>query len=74
MLQLCLNNFLFAQTDVQKNIVLENRVYTISKDSSGNWVIPEWLKKNILTGEKAMQPCDSIFIGRLLQSYFKKED
>ena len=67
------SNLLQAQTDQQTSIHFKGRIYTISKDSSGNWMIPEKLNINLSMPDEKEQVKDSLMV-QALHLFFKKPE
>lgn len=66
--------YLNAQSDQQTTVVLERRIYTISKDSSENWIIPKSLNIRFLQMGEIKASCDSVLNYLLIHSFFIKKD
>lgn len=64
-LLMLVSNLLQAQTDQQTSINFKGRIYTISKDSSGNWMIPEKLNNNLSMPDEKEQVKDSLLVQAL---------
>jgi hypothetical protein len=70
---LCIVSMLNAQPDQQTSIQINGRIITVSRDSSGNWKLPESLCVMLVSAEEKRQETINPFLW-ILMFYLNKQN